>query len=74
MGIIFQHAYDIRFRGTDGENIFLLVSVLMDTVDDPPFPVWSVDEPWLEETNTAGIGEYGDYSGGGVVVEEVSGE
>ena len=44
----------------------------MDTVDDTTVPVWSTDETWLEEADTTGAGEYGDYSGGSVVVEEIA--
>ena len=43
----------------------------MDSVDDSPFPLWPVDELRMEEINTAGFGEYDNYSGGDIVVEEV---
>ena len=44
----------------------------MDSVDDSPFPLWPVDEPGVEEINTIGIGKYDYYSGGVIVVEEIT--
>ena len=43
----------------------------MDSMDDSPVPLWPIDELRLEEINTIGIGEYDNYSGGDIVVEEV---
>ena len=43
----------------------------MDTVDDPPFPLWPIDEPGMEEINTIGFGEYDYYGGSVVAVEKV---
>ena len=41
----------------------------MDSVDSSPLPLRPIDEPGMEEADTAGIGEY-DYYGGSVVVVE----
>ena len=44
----------------------------MDPVDDPPFPVWPVDEFGMEEINSIGFVEYDHYGGSDVVAEEIS--
>ena len=41
----------------------------MDTMDNPTFPIRPVDEPGLEEINSAGIDQY-DRNGGGDAVEK----
>ena len=43
----------------------------MDTMDHSPFSIWSIDEPGLEEINSAGIDQY-DSNGGRDVVEEMN--
>jgi hypothetical protein len=38
-------------------------------MDDTTFPLRPVDEPGLEDVDTAGTGKYADYGSGGVVQE-----
>ena len=49
------------------QSIFLFVCIYVDTMDDSTFPLRSVDEPGMEEINSAGIDQYDRYGGGDVV-------
>ena len=71
MGIKFFLDDVYQLQCVHDENFIHAVCVLMDSVDDSPFPLWPTDEPGMEEIDTAGIGEYDYYSGGDIVVEEV---
>ena len=43
----------------------------MDSVDNPPFPLWPINEFGMEEIDTIGIGEYDYYGGSVAIVEKV---
>ncbi len=72
MGIKFILDDIYQFQCDYDKNFIHAVYVLMDSVDDSPFPLWPIDELRLEEINTIGIGEYDNYSGGDIIVEKVS--
>ena len=74
MGIEFFLDDIYQFQCDNDKNINDVVCVFVDTVDGPPFPVRSVDELGMEETDTIGVVEYDNNGSGDVVVEEVSGE
>ena len=70
MGIVTEFADDPWIRSINGENLLLPVCFYLDPLDRSAIPLRPVDEPWMEETDTAGIDQYGDYGGGDIVDEK----